>query len=310
VSETAGPLPAARWRVWLPRLGPVVITAAVLVVIARRYSPAEVATAMREGHALAIVPWAVVQVVGYLALLAAADGLVLRPFGAPPYTDVLRGRAAAAVLSSFTYLLGVGGYGAWIARRTGVGAPVASGIVVYTLVSDLAALGVVALCVIPFASESVSRGLFGVAFAITAGPVLLVLVGPHLRRLRTVDFARPWAEVHAGPALAQIVLRALGLAFAATATSMAARAFGLEIPLAALAVGTPLLIVVASLPVNVAGLGAAQGAWLLFFLPYETGPRILAFQLLWTCALGVSIILRGLPFLRRALAQITAPERR
>jgi hypothetical protein len=63
---------------------------------------------------------------------------------------------------------------------------------------------------------------------------------------------------------------------------------------------------IGSLPVNVAGIGAAQGAWLLFFLPFEEGTKILAFQLVWAVTLGVSMILRGLPFLPRALAQVAA----
>jgi hypothetical protein len=68
------------------------------------------------------------------------------------------------------------------------------------------------------------------------------------------------------------------------------------------------LLLIASLPVNFAGIGAAQAAWLLFFLPFETGPRILAFELAWTVIFGALIILRGLPFLSRALAQIADRE--
>jgi hypothetical protein len=89
-------------------------------------------------------------------------------------------------------------------------------------------------------------------------------------------------------------------------TSLAARVFGLSIPLGTLVAYMPILVLVGSLPVNVAGIGAAQGAWLLFFLPFEEGTKILAFQLVWTVTLGVSMVLRGLPFLPRALAEVAA----
>ena len=87
-------------------------------------------------------------------------------------------------------------------------------------------------------------------------------------------------------------------------TSLAARAFGLAVPLGTLLAYVPLLLLVTSMPVNVAGIGAAQAAWLLFFLPFEQGSRIVAFQLVWTAMMGAGIVLRGLPFLPRALGQI------
>jgi hypothetical protein len=57
------------------------------------------------------------------------------------------------------------------------------------------------------------------------------------------------------------------------------------------------------LPINVAGLGAAQAAWLLF-LPWATGPQLLAFQVLWNLFSGLGILARGVPFLRGVLRQI------
>jgi hypothetical protein len=84
---------------------------------------------------------------------------------------------------------------------------------------------------------------------------------------------------------------------------MAMRVFGLQVPAAAAAMYMPMILLVASLPVNVAGLGAAQAAWLLF-LPWASGAQLLAFQALWHVMSGVGILVRGLPFVRRVVREV------
>jgi hypothetical protein len=51
-------------------------------------------------------------------------------------------------------------------------------------------------------------------------------------------------------------------------------------------------------------MGAVQGVWLLAFEPWAPGEKILAFQFLWQLMVGGSIVLRGLPFVRRVVAEI------
>jgi len=227
---------------------------------------------------------------------------VLRRFGTLGLWDVARGKAAAAVLAAVGYFFSNGGYGVWIARRTRLGAPMSAGLVVYFMVGDLAAVGVVASAVMPCVHD-VPLSLRLLAIVIAALPVAAIVVGPWVPsgRARWLD---PWRAVPRKDGFAQLALRCINVSFAALLTSLGARAFGLSIPFETLLAYAPILLLVSSLPVNVAGIGAAQGAWLLFFLPYEEGPSILAFQLTWTLALGVAMVLRGLPFLPRALAQV------
>jgi hypothetical protein len=292
---------------WLRRLLPLVVAAVAVAAVLRRYSPSEIAAQMRQGHALAVIPWAVVLALGYMLIAAGCDTLVLTRFGAPRYRDVFRGKAAAAVLTSVGYLFGNGGYGVWLARATGVGAAGATGLVVYFATSDLAAVGWVATVALRVVPHAVPRGLVVAAALIALAPTLAIIAGGALPdRGRAATLLRPWRVVPRAIGLLQLGGRTLAISVAVAATFFGAHAFGLHIPTAAAATYGPAVLLVSSLPVNVAGLGAVQGVWLLFFAAYEPGARILAFQILWQWMCAAAFVLRGLPFLQRAVRQIEA----
>jgi len=59
-----------------------------------------------------------------------------------------------------------------------------------------------------------------------------------------------------------------------------------------------------SMPVNVAGIGAVQGAWLLLVPWAQGGEQILAFAVLWQRVVGAGMVLRGLPFVRQVASEI------
>lgn len=291
---------------WLRRLVPLVVAALAVAAVLRRYSPSEIAAQMRQGRALAVVPWAIVFAVGYLLVSAACDTLVLTRFGAPRYRDVVRGKAAAAVLTSIGYLFGNGGYGVWLARATGAGAARATGLVVYFLASDLAAVGWVASITLRVVAHTVPRALVVAAAVMALVPTLAIAAGGALPARGRLDLLRPWREVPRSVGFLQLGGRTLNIAFAVAATFFAAHAFGLRIPAAAAATYGPAVLLVAAMPVNVAGLGAVQGVWLLLFGAWEPGARILAFQILWQWMCAAAFVLRGLPFVQRAVRQIAA----
>ena len=88
------------------------------------------------------------------------------------------------------------------------------------------------------------------------------------------------------------------------ATTLGAWAFGLQIPLWAMALYGPLILLASALPLNVAGFGVAQGAWLLL-LDFAPGEQLLAFSALWNLALAIAVVLRGLPFLRGVVDEVS-----
>ena len=117
--------------------------------------------------------------------------------------------------------------------------------------------------------------------------------------------ARALAEGERTQALLQQAVRVLQIAWMVSITWLAARAFGMPIPAQAMAAYLPIVLVVGSLPVNVAGFGAVQLAWLRF-TPWAPGEQVLAFSFVWQLLCGAAMILRGLPFMRRVIAEIDA----
>jgi hypothetical protein len=71
----------------------------------------------------------------------------------------------------------------------------------------------------------------------------------------------------------------------------------------------PIVLVVGSLPINVAGIGAVQLAWLKL-APWSTGERVLAFSFVWQLLWGTCVVVRGLPFTRRVVTEIAEGRKR
>lgn len=306
----AGPSrPASALRVWVQRAAPYVVTASVVAFILHKYPAREIAAEMRLGHAAAMVPAALALPFAVWLQYAACDRVILlAAIGRIPYRDVVRAKAASAVLMTLGYMVGGGGYAVWIARKTGVGAGRAASVVLYVMSSDLVAVCAVASASAWLGGIDVPHVLRTIATAIVVVQVSLILIAPYGVPARLPVIFGAWRKVPRTWGLAQIAARALNIVILTGTTWAGARAFGMEVPLRVMGLYMPIILLVSSLPFSVAGFGAAQAAWLLL-LPWASGPRILAFQMLWQLFTGAGIVLRGLPFLRRVVAEIAkGPE--
>jgi hypothetical protein len=278
------------------------VTVAVVVAILRRYPAGEIAQQMGAGHALRMLPFGVA--LPFLVWLpyATYDRVVIQAaVGPTSLRAVVRAKAATALLLTLGYVLGGSGYGLWIARTQRVGAARAAGAVLYVMTSDL-----VAVCGVAAASMwlggSGETTLRSIATWVVGVQVGLILVGPYGKwRLPTIF--EPWRTVPRGRSFAQIAGRAVNIAAITALTWGAMRAFGIDVPARVAAAYVPMIVLVAAMPINVAGLGAAQAAW-LFLLPWSTGPQLLAFHFLWNLFTGLGILARGLPFASRVAREI------
>jgi hypothetical protein len=300
----AAALPARpAWRIWLRRIAPWVIATGVLVFVLREHSPARILEEMGHGNSLPLIPLALVLIFANLVLICLADRIVIGPHvEGMRYVDLLRGKAAAALLGMVGYAAGHGGYAVWIARRNRTGAPVAGGLLLYIMASELTAVALVASLSSLLADDVPDVIRIG-APATASVLIFLMLIAPFNLLGDTSRVLKPW-RMPRRYALAQVAVRTVQLCGVALATWLAMLAFGLEVPLWAVVAYLPIVLVVGSLPVNVAGFGAVNGAWLLFTPEHATGPEILAFQFLWQVACGAAIGLRGLPFIRRFVVEI------
>lgn len=295
------------WKIWLRRLLPYVVTGAVVFAILRQTSLSEIAAQMREGNALPMIPLAVGLMAALLVLASFWDALVIRgALGKPRYRDILRGKAGTALLMMLGYGFGHGAYGFWIARMTGCGAKRAGGIVLYLIISDLAAVALASSLAMGFAGELVPSWLRLASPLIGGGVILAIVALPRLlsRMKSPPSWLDPWRLLPSWVGITQIAGRMLNMALGIVMTWLAARVFGLHIPLFAMAAYLPVILVVASLPINVGGLGAAQAVWILAFRDFGSDAQILAFQILWQSMSGLGLVVRGLPFVRRVIAEV------
>lgn len=299
--------PRSGWRVWLARLAPYLITALVIAFILRRYSLDAIRDEMSRGNALPLFPIALGTYIGSLLFVAAADSVVLRGLlggSGPRYLALIKGKAASVVLHIVHYALGQGAYATWLGRTTGIGAARTGGLIGYIIAQELCSVCVFAALVIGVGRPAVSPALLYTVLGIAAVLLGMLLVAP-LTRLERVAALETWTRVGAGRGLGQIGIRLLQHTTTTTGTWIAASVFGLEIPFWVMLSYLPIILVVASLPINVAGFGAVQGAWLLLS-PWAVPERILAFSVVWQAASAVALVIRGLPFLRGLLSDIRA----
>jgi hypothetical protein len=292
-------------RTWLRRIGPYAVTAVVLTAILREYRVSDILEEMRAGHALRMLPLPALLPFLLIVPVSLCDRIVLRGvLGRGRFLDIARAKAGTAVLLTLGYAFSGGGYGVWISRAAGARAARATGIVLYIAMSDLAAVCGVAGASMWLGDVRVPATLRVLATLLFALQTLFILLGPVLPQKEPGVLAA-WRSVRPALGLLQLAGRTANIALITLFAWLASRAFGLDIPLGAMAMYMPVILLIGSLPISVAGFGAAQAAWLLL-LPWATGPQIIAFQFLWQLFLGGAIVLRGLPFVKRVIAEIDA----
>lgn len=285
------------------------IAAGAIAAILHRYPPATVAAEMRQGNAPALIPFALGMVYVSLLINARADAWVIGRAARPvSYGQVFRGKAGAMVLLLIGYAAGNGGYGAWIARATGSSAKVAASVILYIMASELLVVSALCTAAVWLGAADVPAALRIAAPAIAGVLLLFKLVGPFgLLGDRAPVLFQPWSKMGHALGLGQLAVRAVQIGLMAVLTWGAAQAFGLPVPFAIMMSHLPVILVVGSLPVNVAGFGAVQGAWLLLLPWASSGAQVVAFSVLWQLCVGIGMLIRGLPFVPRVLREMARP---
>jgi hypothetical protein len=299
---------AARWRRRLVRWTPLGITAGVIAFLFQKYPAELIASELARGTVLPMIPLALGSVVVTLLIVACADLMVIGGCcGRARFMDVLAAKAGSSLVDIVGYVAGHGLYAVWIKRFTSARPGLAGGAMLYVMAGDLAAVCIVAAGAMYFLPVDVPSGLRVVALSVGVLLIMSIITGPYRLFGKAFHLFEPWALVGRTIGFMQIGLRLLQTVFWILVTWWAARLFGLPIPLEAMAAYMPVIMLVGALPINVAGFGAVQGAWLLF-TDYAPGAQILAFQFLWQMLISVSVILRGLPFVRRVVNDVDRGE--
>lgn len=298
------------WRSWVSRLAPWVITAVVVTALLRQYSLSRVIAELGKGDFLAAAP--VFGVLLVIQLLGAAlwDWVVMKgTLGGPGYWDVVRGKAATTVLGNLSYTIGHGGYIAWIARRNRVKVSEATGVMAFVITSDLLAIAIAFAIGVAVGGDKIPESARWLGTLPTLTLIVVALaaaaIAPTILKKgwKFPGLLAPWWRMSRARIFAGLLGRCTTPLFFAGATYFAASAWGMPLPLWAVASYFPLVLLVGALPINIGGLGAVQACWLLFS-PWASGAKILAFAFVWSLSIGGGVTIRGLPFLRRVITEI------
>lgn len=305
-------------RRMLVRALPWAVAIGVAAFLLSRYSLGDIAREMAKGDVVALLLPMLVMMTVSICLVAAGDLLVLRStvVVAPRFWDLIRGRAATSILMLLGYVFSGGGLAVWIARKTKIPAGQTIGLLAYIMFSELAALSIIASVAVWLGGGELIEAqlrtvVLWVAPAIALSVVAAGLIGPRLLAPRLADpqLLRAVTRVPASAFVLNLLLRTLHLSNVILCKIWALRAFGLDIPVSALWTYMPVILLVGALPVNVLGFGAIQVVWLVFER-WAPGEAILAYVFLWQLLFVIALVIRGLPFVRRVIAEIageTAP---
>ena len=293
----------------LPWLLGGLIVAALLAAV----DPAAVAEALQQAALGRYLPLAVLfLLVWYLLETHNLQRLFRRFQVHAPFPELLAVRGYTYLLMIVNYALGVGGIGLYLRNRRGVPATRAAGLLLFFMLAELLALGLLAAAGATFV-DGEARGYA----LMTAGTILggAGLGVPIARRLagRPVlgQLLEPFAAAGAGAWLATIGDRALYFLTFVLFFHLAMPAFGLQVPIADLLCLVPLLFIIINLPITAAGLGTLQAGVLLLFAPYGEPATLLAFSVCYSA----TIILGRLPlglwplvYRRSMLRQVSTPQ--
>lgn len=298
---------------WLRRILPWVVTAAIVTFLLIRYPLSEIRAEMGNGDFLGMVPFAAGAVLASLVLIAVADYFVFRSsLRYVRFWDVLAGKAGTSVFMALGYGPGHAGYGVWVARKTNSSVRTTVGLITYIAMNDLTALCLVAtiagFSAIDVLDPRPRIGLTIVAPTIAVLNTLGCLVGPRVlpRWIKNPQFLRPWTTVSLSAFSASVAVRGINLVVAVITTWAAAQAFGLPIPLSAFATFLPVIFFVGAMPINVLGFGAVQWVWVEFFSPWGHGEQILACQFLLHMIVLAMLIARAAPFMGKVSREVTS----
>lgn len=304
------PAPRDRWR-WARRAAPYVVAGAAVAAILYQYPIDKILAEMERGDTVAMIPVAIAGMLAIWLTATTSDYCVLAPTLEPMrFRYLLRAKAGVAVLNALGTAANYGGYGVWIQRRFRCPARVAAGTILFIAVSDLCAVSVLASLgmwlgggAIPGTADSRLDVIVPIVAAVA---LTLILLRP---RRGAPPALAPWDRIPRLFRLAGLIARFGNIGILIVSTWAAARAFGMPIPFVVVASHLPILLVIAAMPVNVGGFGPIQAAWVAFFSPWASGAQILAFHFLWHMLVFFAVLLRGAPFLRMVVGDVTGANR-
>ncbi len=256
-----------------------------------------------------VVAWFVPGLIAFVAITLYIEAVCLQIVVHDYHDDTGLGeaakmKAASYLLAILNYALGAGAVALLLRRRTSLSLADAAGVVLLIGLFDLGSLLVAAsVCTLLLGSEGTGVRMAGVAVAvalIVLGFVVLRTprrMGP-LDRLRDLELFRAARTVSAGCLVKLGGLRAAFIASFILLAWSTMNAFAVFVPWLELVVKVSLMLLVAAIPIAVAGLGTGQKVFVELFRDHAPSETLLAASLTLSFGLIVSRAIIGFVFAR------------
>jgi hypothetical protein len=277
---------SSKWRIGLPKLLPLAVSAAALVWLFRDIDPHALASAVTAHVAAVMTP----ALVAFCAVTLWIEAISIRRMLAHPPPGFGLWTAARIKCASYLpgllhYTLGVGGLAVLLRRRTGLSLGESLGLVLLISTTDL----IIALAAASSAAAwlgmerpGLGTGLVAVVVVAFFGGLALVRSPAPLgalERVRALPIFEGLRRMPSGRLAELFTLRVLFSACFVAGCASAFAAFDVPAPPARLIAGIMIVALVAALPIAVAGLGTSQAAFVYLFHDVAPAERLLAMSL-------------------------------
>jgi uncharacterized membrane protein YbhN (UPF0104 family) len=285
---------------------PWAIAAAILWFLFDRVPIADAWTAAGEARLLEFALATAVAVTGWWLLESRAFAYLFTRFNAPlSWAEARSLRALTYLVTPINWNLGTAAIILHLRRSKGIGAVQSTSTMLFYGLVDLLVLSGLALAgawVLPAspAIATVERAAgVAVGFAIA---MLAVSMASRprwrwLERMRAAGIFSTHRRATVRDLAVLVAVRTCYFSGFVLFFWFGAQAFHTAVPLPYAMAATPIILVVAALPITPAGLGTQQAAMLYLFEPYGSEASILAFALAYPVALIAARIPLGLPYL-------------
>jgi len=302
------------------RLAAAGLTAAILILIARRVPLAPLLTAFREADYALFLALMVPNTLFYFCWDTLVLTTVIRWFHADvSYREILPVRAASYVVGFFNTNAGRGAVAAYLWRRIDAPFLELGSTVIFLVLTEYTQLVIWAMFGLFAFRGDLAPRLLAIAAAVAAfWIVLFAYTRLHVTPARVVEWIlapREWALLRSfrlatiARYVKIVLLRAPMFVVSLCAHYYAAHAFGIYIPFGRMLTFLPVIFMAAALPVTVAHLGTTQAAWLFFFGQYAPAPRLLAFSLAAHLTFTLTRAVLGLAWLPLAYRDLIDTQR-
>ena len=292
------------------RVLPWIVTAVIFAAIFRRVPFSKVVEAL---HGVRLLPYVAIMApysMIYLLVDTFCLTRVINWFNTTiAFRDVLPIRATTYLLTLINSPLGQGSVALYLNRREGIPFLEVASSVLFLMFVELYQLVVFSSIGAALAPRTIDLPLLPVYLMLYAYLFVHLAVFrfganwiarlPAAGMLRSFRMARPYQY------LLLVIYKSPNFLMATVVYYFALQCFGIRLPYAQLLLYLPIIFLSAALPIGVAHLGAPQLLWVYFFGDQAPEASLLAFSLAAHVTFMVMNATLGLPFLPRALRELS-----